>query len=292
MRVQQSHPCWVCGSTATVLERAGVRPDSISPRDFRITDAAYGTTGDLYRCGSCGFRFCPGMSDVLSMYEQMSDPEYDATREARALQASKLLHAIARFRPTGRLLDVGAGSGILVERAAAMGYQASGVEPSKALQALAAQRGIPVLPGVLADHTFEHGFDVVSLVDVIEHVESPAVLVRESVSTLSEQGVLVVITPDVNSLMARMLGRRWWHFRIAHIGYFNRNTLSRLLEQEGLEVMSVTRPGWYFPASYLFERCMQYLPQRLRVPAPAFLNTITVPLNLFDSLMMVCRRRA
>lgn len=283
------HACWVCGGTDTELKRKGIGGEGVVPEHFRITDAAYGVTGDIYLCRNCGFQFCPGLQDVLAMYQQMDDPLYEDTRHERTLQAEKLLDYLQGFQPDGSLLDVGAGSGILVEAALTRGYGAVGVEPCEDLVNIAIERGLPVLPGVLSDQSLEQTFDTVTLVDVIEHVENPSGLLREARESLSPDGVCLVISPDVNSLCARLLGKRWWHYRIAHISYFNRATLTRLLQDAGLELVAVTRPGWYFPADYLFDRCMQYLPAFMRFRAPAFLRRITVPLNLFDSLMMVCR---
>lgn len=284
-----SHRCRVCGCDDVRLKRKGVDNNEVRPEDFRITDAGYGVTGDIYQCADCHFQFCPDLSNVLAMYQQMDDPQYEATREERALQARKILDSVNRHNPGMRLLDVGAGSGILVEEALARGYQAVGVEPSEDLVEIAAGRNLPVLPGVLGQQAFEQRFDVVTLVDVIEHVEDPAQLVREAVRVLDDSGLCLVISPDVNSLCARILGRRWWHYRIAHISYFSRQTLTRLLHDAGLQVVAIERPGWYFPANYLFDRCMQYLPKFMRFRAPAFLQGFTVPLNLFDSLLLTCR---
>ena len=49
------------------------------------------------------------------------------------------------------------------------------------------------------------------------------------------------------------------------------------------------QPSWYFTAHYLAERVMAYVPRALRFPPPAFLKRITLPLNLFDSMMVVVR---
>ena len=283
--------CWICACGGASLKRRGVNAANLKPDDFRITDAGYGMTGDIYECSHCGFLFCPGMGDVLGMYQQMDDPEYEATREERALQAHKLLASVSKFKSAGALLDVGAGSGIMVQAALERGYTAVGVEPSTQLVEQARAHDIPVLPGTLDDQQFPSRFDVVALVDVIEHVEQPLHLLRQAAANLAPDGVCVVISPDVDSLCARLLGKRWWHYRIAHISYFNRKTLTHAVQEAGLEVVAVSRPGWYFPASYLFSRVMQYLPAFMRVRPPRFLDRFTVPLNLFDSLMLVCRHR-
>ncbi len=134
-------------------------------------------------------------------------------------------------------------------------------------------------------------YDVVTAVDVIEHVPDPVGLMSAVAGAMSPNGIAVFVTPDAGSLAARILGWSWWHYRIAHIGYFDKRTLSRAVEAAGLEVVLTKRPCWYFPASYLLARAARYLPKALRMPPPKFLNRVTVPLNLFNSLMVICRKR-
>ncbi len=267
--------------------RQGTSPTDLGPEAVRITDANYGLTADLYRCETCGFLQCPDMLDVLELYESMDDEEYEETREERALQARKIVSRIARFKPAGRLLDVGAGTGIMVDEASAKGFDAIGVEPSGPLQAVAEAQGIKVLHGVLPHPDVSGKFDIVASIDVIEHVPDPVDLLRQMVSVMSDDGICVLVTPDVGSLAARIMGARWWHYRIAHIGYFNTSTLERAMAAVGLKSISVSRPSWYFTADYLATRVLSYLPERLRPPVPGFLAKITVPLNLFDSLLVV-----
>jgi 2-polyprenyl-3-methyl-5-hydroxy-6-metoxy-1,4-benzoquinol methylase len=285
--------CWLCHSSAIGLKRRGNAGQDLHPDQFRITDSSYGVTADIYQCRDCGFLFCPTVENVLQQYQAMDDPEYESTRTERTLQARKLLERICHHQSGGSLLDIGAGSGIFVEEALKQGFTAVGIEPSEQLADIARQQGLPVLRGVLSQQSFEkHGFDLVTLVDVIEHVAQPAEFLREAVEQMKPDGLCLLVTPDVNSLCARLMGSRWWHYRIAHISYFNIKTLNRLLESAGLEIIEQKRPGWYFPASYLFNRCMSYLPEAIRLKPPAFLDGITVPLNLFDSLLLICRKKA
>ncbi len=283
--------CWVCGSGALRLVKTGNLPKDLSAAAFQITDSDYGRTGDIFRCEACGFLECPTVPDVVSYYEDMDDAEYEATRAERALQARRLLQRVAAVKPAGRLLDVGAGSGILVKEARDLGYDAEGIEPSKSLTARAAALGLPVHGGVLPSPDVTGPYDVVTLVDVIEHVTHPVTLLGQIGSVLSDDGVCLIVTPDVRSFAARLMGWKWWHYRIAHIGYFDRATLSRAASAAGMEVVQTWRPSWYFPASYLAARVLSYLPRQLRPPVPQVLDRVTVPLNLFDSLVAVCRKR-
>ena len=282
--------CWLCGTLTLELLRPGNLPEKLTAEDFRITDSNYGRTADIYRCTTCGFLECPTLLDVLSFYQDMDDDEYEATRAERVLQAKQLLERIAVQKPGGTLLDVGAGSGILVETALAAGYKAEGVEPSASLQRQAVSLGLPVRSGVLPDENVRGPYDIVTLIDVIEHVPNPVELMRYIRDVMADDGICVVVTPDVGSLAARLMGKSWWHYRIAHIGYFDRKTLSHAFDCASLQLTALHRPIWYFPASYLAARLFYYLPEKIRPPVPKFLDRLVVPLNLFDSYIAFGRR--
>ncbi len=283
--------CWICASPHVFLERQGNIAAPLQPQLFQITAADYGITGDIYRCRNCNFLFCPTVGCVLDQYEKMTDTTYEDTRSQRALQAKQILKVIRAYKSKGKLLDIGAGSGILVEQALSLSYSAAGIEPSIALSHTAQLLNLPVLTGTLPKPEFNDRFDVVTLIDVIEHVDAPLALLRDAAACMNNDAICVIVTPDVNSLAARLMGKKWWHYRLAHIGYFNHKTLRRLLSSAGFDIVSTCRPGWYFPANYLAERLMQYLPAVLRVKTPSVLERITVPLNLFDSLLVVAKKR-
>src|SRR5690606_19629035 len=123
-----------------------------------------------------------------------------------------------------------------------------GVEPSERLAAAGRGRGLEVVTGTLP-HAGLAGrkFDLVTVVDVIEHVTDPVALLRHAAAHLDAGGILAVVTPDLGSGTARLVGRRWWHFRAAHVGYFDRGTLARAASAAGLVERRRSRPRWYLP---------------------------------------------
>jgi 2-polyprenyl-3-methyl-5-hydroxy-6-metoxy-1,4-benzoquinol methylase len=282
--------CWLCGSDRLLLSKSSNLPQRLDSMAFQITDARYGVTGSIYRCAACGFYQCSDLDDVLGFYETMNDESYENTRACRALQAKKLLKTVSAFVPNGRLLDIGAGSGILVEEALSMGYAAEGVEPSQWLWQKAVERRLRVHHGVLPHEEIQTDYDIVCMVDVIEHVSDPLGLLREAGRVMSSRGLGVIVTPDVGSFAARTLGSKWWHYRIAHIGYFNQQTLTQALSKMGFVPIAVSRPSWYFPLDYLLQRMLGYL--NIAVPAPVLglARPLTIPLNLRDSLLVVFRK--
>ncbi len=287
----KNYRCWLCQAEQVIPVKSGVSPQTLRSADFKITDAHYGKTSDVYQCVKCSFNFCPDVDEALCFYIDMDDEEYEETRAERALQARKMLQEIMRFVPGGRLLDVGAASGIMVEEASTAGFEAMGIEPSKALQSRAREHGLPVVLGVLPNELVGAGFNVVTLVDVLEHVSNPVGILKNIVEVLDEKGICVITTPDLGSLPSRILGHKWWHYRLAHIAYFSAKTLDDAVVAAGMEIVSSSRPCWYFPASYLVNRVLSYFPSWFRVPLPKFLDRLIIPLNLGDSIQVICRKR-
>lgn len=293
-----SVPCWVCGDTASTPWKARSIARPLVPADLQITDARYGETLALRRCGGCGFIFADDrdVAELVGLYEQLDDPGYEDTQGSRRLQMERLVERVApQTRDAHTWLDIGAGAGLLVAAARARGFNAKGVEPSRSLVA-AAERLNQV---TLTQGTFPHPalagetFDVISLVDVIEHVNRPVQLLSDCGAALAPGGSLLVVTPDISSIAARLLRRRWWHLRLAHVGYFDRRTLDRAAARAGLVPVHAFRPCWYFPIAYLRDRVIALLTGRTPSGSPSGPSGggWVVPLNLFDSQAVLYRRR-
>lgn len=286
-----NHRCWVCGANGLAVERASAVKEPINTSNFAISDSQYGVTGTLYRCGHCKFLECADLSEVQGFYEALEDQVYEEGRAQRGLQARRLLEILWRRKSTGRLVDIGAGSGILVEQAGSLGYDAEGIEPSRWLRQRATELGLNVHLGIFPHPEVKPGYDLVTIIDVIEHVPNPVELLQAIAAGIAPDGLGLLVTPDADSLVARMMGAKWWHFRIAHIGYFNRANLEFALDRAGLLPLEVGRPSWYFSAGYLVERLNYYLPRPLRLPVFDFMCRITIPLNLGDSLYVVFKKK-
>ncbi len=297
----QTTRCWVCDAPGARAWRSRRLDRPLEPEDLRITDQRYGLTLALRRCDACGFVFADAaeLERLTSLYEGLVDPGYEESQEPRRLQMRCLLDAALRARPHARsLLDVGAAAGLLVAEARARGLDALGVEPSRALCDVArARHGIDLLPGVLPHPVLDgRRFDLVFLIDVLEHVANPVDLLRECARRLAPAGVLVLVTPDAGSVAARLLRHRWWHFRLAHVGYFDHRSLARAVERAGLVTIAVRRARWYFGVEYLVTRLGQYLPlgrltslARRSAVGRALLRR-TIPLDLRDSFLVLLRQ--
>ncbi len=100
--------------------------------------------------------------------------------------------------------------------------------------------------------------------------------------------MLVIVTPDIGSLAARLMGGRWWHYRAAHVNFFNRRSLERLLAAHGFEIALRKRFAWNFSAYYLLTRLLPFLKGKaLQRP----LKKLHLKLQLFDSWEVYARKK-
>jgi len=294
------HACRVCGQTEVEPWKAKNLDRPLEPDDFLITDSRYGVTLELVRCTNCGFIYAVDaeLDQLTSLYEAVDDREYEQGEEFRSLQMRWLIEHCRRARPRARtLLDVGAAAGLLLHEAQDQGFDAVGIEPSHALATTARASGVEVFQGTLPHQNLdERSFDVVTCIDVIEHVADPVGLLTAASRCLAPNGILAVVTPDVGSLAARLLGERWWHFRLAHVCYFDRTSLDAAVTGAGLRVVDRKRAKWFFEAGYLADRMNQYLPvnglNRLLRATPGIrtLYKATIPLDLRDSFFLLLER--
>jgi len=282
--------CRICDSTNMSM----IKPSDaqvLTSENFAITNSHYGKTGELHICNSCKFIQTKDLNNVVNFYENLVDLEYENTRKERLIQEKKIISFIKKYKSSGRLLDIGAGSGILIEASLTEGYESIGIEPSRWLVEQANKKGLQVIAGLFPNDKIEGHFDVITLVDIIEHVENPLKLITDARNQLTDDGILVLITPDVSSIAAKLLKYKWWHFRFAHIGYFNRFNLNLLAHRAGLKPLKTIRPSWYFSLRYLMERVSNYLPSKLKLPMFKFYDKITIPVNLRDSILTIYKKK-
>jgi hypothetical protein len=118
--------------------------------------------------------------------------------------------------------------------------------------------------------------------------------IRAIHAALRPGGVFAVSTMDVDSLFARVAGRRWPWYMHMHLVYFSRQTLCEMLRREGFEIADVSSHTRRVRLSYLASRLDAYAPPAARAANAllerAGLATRTVGVNLGDIFTVVARK--
>jgi len=277
--------CWLCDSQSLTLVKPSDLLGHPKSDQFRVSDSNYGKTGNLYQCDKCRFVQCFDFLEPGSFYEEMIDSDYVISQNARYKEMSKILSFAQPFLGGGSLLDIGAGTGMLVKKATELGYCAVGIEPANQFCDIAVESGLNVIQGVFPSEKVVDKFDVITLIDVIEHVNQPVEFLSQVKRNLNLRGFVVISTPDCNSIVARTLKWKWWHYRVAHIGYFNQFYLDQAMAKCGFTLVGKSRPSWYFNLDYVIERLIKFtLGREVKLP---ILQRIQIRVNLRDSILCV-----
>jgi SAM-dependent methyltransferase len=137
-----------------------------------------------------------------------------------------------------RLLDVGCSVGgfLLTCRDT---FDVAGVELNSTTANIARRHGLDVRTGRLADVEATEAFDLITMLQVIEHVISPLELMAQARARLVPGGYLYVNTPNVDSASFSMLGPHHVHVRnIGHVSLLTRDGLLELGRRAGLELVA------------------------------------------------------
>jgi len=169
--------------------------------------------------------------------------DYLADRHHIEAKFAGVLEHVERHVAPRRLLDVGAGPGFMVAAASARGWSACGLDLNRWAVDRARDEGLDVRLAALDDAEIEDAsFECVTMMDLLEHVSEPRVLVAEAARIVRIGGVLAVLTPDAGSRVSRAMGARWPEVQRApeHMVLFSVAGLAALLEGHGFEAV-----GWH-----------------------------------------------
>lgn len=141
-----------------------------------------------------------------------------------------------------RLLDVGSGDGSFLKRAAAAGWDVSGIEPDPS--ARAASVGLNVR-ATMSDWAGGAGFDAVTVNHAIEHMYDPVKALREIADLMKEGAFLFLDTPNVDAAGHDLFGRHWRGLEPPrHLVLFSLRSLAKALDLAGFaETRMIERPS-------------------------------------------------
>lgn len=226
--------CQVCGSPTVPV---GDRRCDFSGRTYH-----------LRQCQSCWFSFVANpWTDYGRIYTsdyyagRGADPHVDYTFEfehpratVRQYEWRGVLQAVRSLVPVTvatRWLDFGCGHGGLVRALRASGCGGAFGYDTGAMAETARAAGLPILPDeALTDG--EGAFDIVTLIEVIEHVPEPVELLRRVRRLLKPRGLLFLTTGNAAPYRRRLLD---WSYVLpdVHVSFFEPDTMARALDCAG-----------------------------------------------------------
>lgn len=272
--------CAICGGDDTReifkvdLQKKSLSAVLINGQPVELTEHE-----TIVRCRNCGLQYVnprwqsfPGLSTYTLAHEQ----EYFARSYAvRSRAYGQLVRRFPQWlgREAHTLLDVGSGDGVLLEIASTLGLRVLGLETSQALIADSRKRlGEQAVGDIDITELPAAQFDVVTLINVIEHLREPRLMLAAAARVLVPDGIIVLHTPNAGGVPARLRGAQWHQIEpLEHLYYFTGQTLGCLLERTGFEPIGrfniSVSSGLALQVHHLLERLGIYLDNGLGMVA-------------------------
>lgn len=218
----------------------------------------------IVRCRACG---------LIYVNPRLKEPEkkYWGSKEAYLKEAALIfegkqkshrdasylsdLRKIERKKPTGNFLDIGTNMGLFLRNAKNRGWKLFGIEPSPTLSEIAREKfGLNIFTGFLHENKFaDIFFDVVTIIDVFEHITRPQEMLKDVHRIIKQDGLLFIKVPHANfNLLKYSLYKRALHkftfpqdiFRDIfdspeHVAHYTKETITKMLLENGFRVSKV-----------------------------------------------------
>ena len=206
---------------------------------------------NLVLCKSCGLGYLNPRwtkEQYLIYYKERYDETYrpDLKVEKRKQHPKKINIVLERFKTHNisftnakKILDIGSGAGenLMAFKQEYSQLECYGIEPSLASQKLLKQQNINIIADDVDsdwEKTHRGKFDIIIMRHVLEHFLNPLEVLKKVNGVLNKNGILYIAVP--NNLVEK---RNEGWLRVAHTYYFNKFTLTLILNKASLKINSI-----------------------------------------------------
>jgi SAM-dependent methyltransferase len=248
-------------------------------------------------CLKCRHHFTE-LNSTENHIEQIYNDEYfqgaeagypDYLREEHLLRSHGSWYAkkISRYVETGKMLDVGAAAGFILQGFVDYGWNGRGVEPNDKM-ARHARDELKLDVKTSAFEKFESNeqFDLISMIQVVAHFIAPLDSFQKTSSLVKDGGYLLIETWNRESVTAKLWGKNWHEWSPPSVlQWFTPDSLKNVLSQFGFREIKRGRPSKWIeashaksllryrfenmPLSFLTTKALNIVPDKLSLPYPA-----------------------
>lgn len=253
---------------------------------FRVKDhAVSGESFLIIECNSCSLRFTQDIPDELSIAPYYKSEDYISHTNTSKGFINRLYHFVRKRTlkrkrkliqkttgvKTGKLLDVGSGTGSFVNEMKRYGWETTGLEPDTDARRIAKETYDLDLTDIKELYQLEtNGFDAITLWHVLEHVHDLQACAAQLKTLLKKNGKLFIAVPNYTSADEKIYKEYWAAYDVPrHLYHFSPRSMQVLMERNGLKIMQY-KPMWY-DSFYISMLSSRYKKGETNLPA-AFWN--------------------
>lgn len=248
-------------------------------------------------CERCRHRFLAEEADPDALLAEVYGDVYftgggagydDYLDEGEMLRSHGRWYArrVGRHGAPGRMLDVGAAAGFLLQGFVDGGWAGQGLEPNGTMAAHArAALGLDVEVGCLERLEVEEAYDLITMIQVVPHFFDLRRALGRAAAATRVGGCWLIETWRRDSWAARFFGKRWHEYNPPSVRHwFTRRGLDTLAADYGFQPLERGRPpkkiqGRHaqsllrhqlrqMPAGHLLQHLARLIPARLDLPYP------------------------
>lgn len=256
---------------------------------------------DLTQCRKCNLVYYGGDASDLGLdglYQEgyfMGEEYLNYKNDKSIIQKNFTcrLNEMRRYVRGGALFEIGSAYGFFLELAKKY-FSVDGIDiTEKPTEFARHELGLNVKTGNYLDLQLEDKKDIFCMWDTIEHLEKPEEFISKVSSELNTGGYLFLTTGDIGSLLARLRGGKWRMIHPpTHLFYFSGDTISKLLKQNGFEIVKITHPGVYRSLKQILYSLFFLNKNKTPKMFDKILNKLDFPIyiNTFDIMMVIAKK--
>jgi len=288
--------CIVCGSYVFKIRYKGnIKVNEIIDQSNFMFGRDKIVRPDIIECTKCRFAWSNFDYDSIALKELYGENKNDYFDEIEPEKIEsftwiyrEIMGKLPDMSNSGKIFDIGAFTGVFLNIMKNSGWTTSGLEISKqAVRYAKLKYDINIIHHFISNDLFEikklvqDKYDVVTALDVIEHLADPSIIFKIGDILLTDNGCLVLSMPNYMSINRKLSGKSFNLFLIEHIWYFSPQTIRMYAKKFNYEPIMINDLVSYHSIKSVICRLSQY-------PNLKFLANLNFP--IFNKILMKIKR--
>lgn len=240
---------------------------ALSAKDHSVSNEVF----EIWHCNVCTARFTqnvPGKNEIEKYYQSEDYISHSDTKKGfinslyhrvrkRTLDGKR--KTVEKFTKlsTGKILDIGAGTGAFLHTMDKAGWDVKGIEPDETARENAKKLyGLSLQPPQQLFNLPPQSFDAITLWHVLEHVHDLHEYIDQLKKLLKPNGCIFIAVPNYTCYDEKVYKEFWAAYDVPrHLYHLSPKSVTQLLLQHGLQLKDI-KPMWYdsFYVSMLSEK--------------------------------------
>ena len=217
--------------------------------DYTVSRETY----PIVQCSSCGFKFTnprPEANELGKYYKSEDYVSHSNTKKGfinstyqsvRKYTLLKKLQLISKYFKTGKILDIGCGTGEFLNICKNAKWNTIGIEPSPDARKMAIENyGLDVREEAEINNLESGSFDIITMWHVLEHVPNLNERIEDIKRLIKPNGVIIIAVPNCESLDAKIYKENWAAYDVPrHLYHFTHKDIELIFKNHDLEMFRI-----------------------------------------------------